>query len=47
MCFFKTEIKNNKNEKVKKFIKVKLNGEKLNVVIAPSKKGPKNTTKYL
>ena len=41
------EIKNNKTENVKKFTNVKLYGEKLSVVIAPSKKGAKNTTKNL
>ena len=40
-------IKNNKNEKVKKFIKVKLYGEKLNIVNTPSKKGAKKITKNL
>ena len=34
-------------EKVKKFTNVKLYGEKPSVVIAPSKKGAKNTTKNL
>ena len=33
------DIKNNKIEKVKKFIKVKLYGAKLSIVIVPSKKG--------
>ena len=45
--FLIVEIKNNKTENVKKFTNVKLYGEKPSVVIAPSKKGAKNTTKNL
>ena len=45
--FLIIEIRNNKTENVKKFTNVKLYGEKLSVVIAPSKKGAKNTTKNL
>ena len=41
------KIKNNKIEKVKKFIKVKLYGAKLNTVIAPNKNGDKNKTNSL
>ena len=41
------DIKNNKIEKVKKFIKVKLYGENPKIVITPSKKGAKNITKNL
>ena len=41
------EIKNNKTENVKKFTNVKLYGAKPSTVIAPSKKGAKNTTKNL
>ena len=40
-------IKNNKIENVKKFINVKLYGEKPSIVAAPSKKGAKNITKNL
>ena len=45
--FLIIEIKNNKTENVKKFTNVKLYGEKPSVVIAPSKKGAKNTIKNL
>ncbi len=45
--FLIIEIKNNKTENEKKFTNVKLYGEKPSVVIAPSKKGAKNTTKNL
>ena len=45
--FLTTKIKNNKIENEKKFINVKLYGEKPSVVNAPSKKGAKNTTKNL
>ena len=46
--FFLTfEIKNSKIENVKKFINVKLYGEKPRIVIPPSKKGAKNTTNNL
>ena len=45
--FLIIEIKNNKTENEKKFTNVKLYGEKPSVVIAPSKKGTKNTTKNL
>ena len=41
------EIKNNKIENEKKFINVKLYGEKPSVANAPSKKGAKNITKNL
>ena len=41
------EIKNNKIENEKKFINVKLYGEKPSTIIAPSKKGAKNTVKNL
>jgi len=41
------KIKNNKIENEKKFINVKLYGEKPSVVNAPSKKGAKNITKNL
>ena len=48
MFFFLTsKIKNNKIENVKKFINVKLYGEKPSIVKAPSKKGSKNITKNL
>ena len=47
MLFLIIKIKNNKIENVKKFTNVKLYGEKPSVVIAPSKKGAKNTTKNL
>mgnify|MGYP000580778997 CR=1 FL=1 len=40
-------IKNNKIENEKKFINVKLYGEKPSIVTAPSKKGAKNITKNL
>ena len=45
--FLTTKIKNNKIENEKKFINVKLYGEKPSVVNAPSKKGIKNITKNL
>ena len=45
--FLISKIKNNKIENVKKFINVKLYGAKPSIVIAPSKKGAKNTTKSL
>ena len=45
--FLIIKIKNNKTENVKKFTNVKLYGEKLSVVIAPSKKGARNITKNL
>ena len=45
--FLINKIKNNKNEKVKIFTNVKLYGAKLNIVIAPNKKGATNTTKNL
>ena len=45
--FLTTKIKNNKIENEKKFINVKLYGEKPSVVNAPSKKGAKNITKNL
>ena len=45
--FLINKIKNNRNENVKKFINVKLYGAKLNIVIAPNKKGATNTTKSL
>ena len=41
------EITNNKIENEKKFINVKLYGEKPSVANAPSKKGAKNITKNL
>ena len=41
------KIKNNKIENEKKFINVKLYGEKPSIVIAPSRKGAKNITKNL
>ena len=41
------EITNNKIENEKKFINVKLYGEKPSVANAPSKKGVKNITKNL
>ena len=41
------KIKNNKIENEKKFINVKLYGEKPSIVKAPSKKGAKNITKNL
>ena len=47
VLFLTSKIKNNKIENVKKFINVKLNGAKLSIVIAPSKKGPKNMTNNL
>ena len=37
-------MRNNKIENEKKFTNVKLYGAKPNIVIAPSKKGPINTT---
>ena len=40
--FLINKIKNNKNENVKKFTNVKLYGAKLNIVIAPNKKGATN-----
>ena len=40
-------MRNNKVENVKKFIIVKLYGEKPRVVIAPRKNGDKNITKNL
>ena len=40
-------MRNNKIENEKKFINVKLYGEKPSVVNAPSKKGAKNITKNL
>jgi len=45
--FFIVKIKNNKIEKKKKFINVRLKGEKLNTVIEPSKNGKQNITKNL
>ena len=45
--FLINKIKNNKNENVKKFTNVKLYGAKLNIVIAPNKKGATNKTKSL
>tara|TARA_Y100000590_G_scaffold118576_1_gene135672 strand:- start:1162 stop:1359 length:198 start_codon:yes stop_codon:yes gene_type:complete len=46
--FFLTfAIKNSKIGNVKKFINVKLYGAKPRMVIAPSKKGTKNTTNSL
>ena len=45
--FLIIKIKNNKIENEKKFINVKLYGEKPSVVNAPSKKGIKNITKNL
>ena len=45
--FFIKKIKNKRNENVKKFKKVKLYGEKPNIVITPSKNGAKNTTNNL
>ena len=42
-----TRMRYNKIENVKKFIIVKLYGEKLRVVKAPSKNGDKNITKNL
>jgi len=46
--FFLTRtIKNNKSENEIKFIKVKLNGGKLSIVIAPSRKGAINIIKNL
>ena len=47
VLFLTIEIKNNKSENEKKFIKVKLYGEKPKIVIAPSKKGNKNKIKNL
>ena len=47
VVFLTIKIKNNKIENEKKFINVKLYGEKPSVVIAPSKKGIKNITKNL
>ena len=44
---FNIKIKNNKDEKEKKFKNVKLNGAKLSTVIAPNKNGAKYITKYL
>ena len=45
--FLINKIKNNKNENVKKFTNVKLYGAKLNIVIAPNKKGETNSKKNL
>ena len=45
--FLIRKIKNNKIEKVRKLINVKLYGAKPSIVIAPSKKGAKNTTNNL
>jgi len=45
--FLIIKIKNNKIENEKKFINVKLYGEKPSIVKAPSKKGAKNITKNL
>ena len=47
VLFLTIKIKNNKIENEKKFINVKLYGEKPSVVNAPSKKGSKNITKNL
>ena len=47
VLFLTTKVKNNKIENEKKFINVKLYGEKPSIVIAPSKKGAKNITKNL
>ena len=47
VLFFIKKIKNKRNENVKKFKKVKLYGEKPNIVITPSKKGAKKITKIL
>ena len=41
------KIINNKKEKEKKFMKVKLNGEKLRTVNHPNKKGARNIVKNL
>ena len=45
--FLTIKINNNKIENEKKFINVKLYGEKPSIVKAPSKKGAKNITKNL
>ena len=45
--FLTIKIRNNKIENEKKFINVKLYGEKPSVVNAPSKNGAKNITKNL
>ena len=45
--FLTIKIRNNKIENEKKFINVKLYGEKPSVVNAPSKKGVKNIIKNL
>ena len=47
VLFLTVKIKNNKTENEKKFINVKLYGEKPNVVTAPRKKGKKNIIKNL
>jgi hypothetical protein len=45
--FFTVKIKNNKIGKEKKFINVRLKGEKLNTVIEPNINGKQNITKNL
>ena len=47
VLFLTNRIKNSKIENEKKFINVRLYGEKLNIVNTPSKKGIKNITMNL
>ena len=47
VLFLIKKIKNKRIEKVKKFINVKLYGEKPNIVNTPSKNGAKKITKNL
>ena len=47
VLFFTFKIKNNKIENEKKFTNLKLYGEKIRIVKAPSKNGAKYTIKNL